>query len=63
VLRKIFWIVLWKKPRNAEIKGQRKDGDAEADVFLENGKKVMAVEVKVKPDVNDINEHVRATLI
>jgi chromosome segregation ATPase len=45
--------------RRAEIKGQRKNVYAEVDAFLENGKKVMAVEVKAKPDINDINEHVK----
>jgi hypothetical protein len=43
--------------RRAEIRGQRNDVYAEVDALLENGDKVMAVEVKVKPDVNDINEH------
>jgi hypothetical protein len=42
--------------RRAEIRGQRKDVYAEVDALLENGEKVMAVEVKVKPSINDMNE-------
>ena len=31
---------------------------AEADVFLENMDKVMAVEIKSKPDIDDIKDHI-----
>jgi hypothetical protein len=30
----------------------------EVDAFLENGEKVMAVEIKTKPNIEDINDHV-----
>jgi hypothetical protein len=32
---------------------------AEIDILLENGETVMVVEVKSKPDINDVNEHVK----
>jgi hypothetical protein len=32
---------------------------AEIDAFLENGDKAMAVESKVKPSVDDVNDHVK----
>ncbi|MDR0599759.1 MAG: hypothetical protein LBG84_06735 [Treponema sp.] len=42
---------------NIEIVDRRHDIILEVDAFLENGDKVMAVEVKTKPSIDDINGH------
>jgi hypothetical protein len=44
--------------RDTEIKDHINNIYTEIDAFLENGDKVMAVETKTKPDINDINEHI-----
>ncbi|MDR3355894.1 MAG: hypothetical protein LBO04_01755 [Spirochaetaceae bacterium] len=44
--------------RNTEVKDYVNDIFAEVDVFLENGDRVMIVEIKSKPDIHDINEHI-----
>jgi hypothetical protein len=45
--------------KNTEIKDEKNKIFLEADVFLENGDKVMIVEIKATPTVRDINDHVR----
>jgi len=42
----------------AEIKDSDNNIFTEIDITLENGDKVMIVEVKSKPDINDIKDHV-----
>ena len=44
--------------RDKEIKDQRYNIITEVDVFLENGDRVMIVEIKTKPSVEDINDHI-----
>jgi hypothetical protein len=44
--------------RDVKIVDREHDIIAEVDAFLENGDKVMIVEVKTKPNTNDINEHI-----
>ena len=41
-----------------EIKDKKHGIFMEIDALLENGDKVMAVEIKTKPTINDINDHV-----
>ena len=43
---------------HALIKDENNRDIAEADITLENGDKVMLVEVKSKPTTDDVNEHV-----
>jgi len=43
----------------AEIKDSDNNIFTEIDITLENGDKVMIVEVKSKPNINDIKDHVR----
>lgn len=42
----------------AEIKDRKNNIIAEIDITLENGDKVMIVEVKTKPNIQDIKDHV-----
>ena len=43
---------------DTEIRDQKHNIFTEVDVFLENGDKVMIVEIKTKPNVDDINDHI-----
>jgi hypothetical protein len=45
--------------KNTEIKDEKNGIFVEVDVFLENGDKVMIVEIKATPGVRDINDHVK----
>jgi hypothetical protein len=47
-----------KTHRDTEIKDHKHGIFTEVDVFLENGDKVMIVEIKTKPNVEDINDHI-----
>ncbi|MDR1970876.1 MAG: hypothetical protein LBQ46_03040 [Treponema sp.] len=47
-----------KTHRDTEIKDREHNIFTEIDVFLENGDKVMIVETKTKPNVDDINNHI-----
>jgi hypothetical protein len=47
-----------KAHRDTEIVDREHDLILEVDALLENGDKVMAVEIKSKPSVNDINDHI-----
>jgi hypothetical protein len=51
--------VFEKDYQNIKIRNQEGRILAEIDVFLENGDKAMAVESKVKPSVEDVNNHVK----
>jgi hypothetical protein len=44
--------------KNTEIKDEKNKIFLEIDVFLENGDKVMIVEIKATPTVKDVNEHI-----
>jgi chromosome segregation ATPase len=46
------------KAARAEIKDREHDIFTEVDAFLENGDKVMIVEIKTKPGIDDINDHI-----
>jgi hypothetical protein len=46
------------KANRTEIKDKEHGIFLEVDALLENGDKVMAVEVKTKPTVDDINDHI-----
>ncbi|MDR1250478.1 MAG: hypothetical protein LBK63_14410, partial [Treponema sp.] len=48
-----------KTHQNTKITDQENRVLAEIDAFLENGDKAMAVESKVKPSVDDVNNHVK----
>ncbi|MDR1428928.1 MAG: hypothetical protein LBI85_01440 [Spirochaetaceae bacterium] len=48
-----------KTHRGTEIRDKDNNIFTEVDVFLENGDKVMIVETKAKPSVDDINEHIK----
>jgi hypothetical protein len=45
------------KANRTEIKDREHGIFTEIDAFLENGDKVMAVEIKAKPSIDDINDH------
>jgi hypothetical protein len=45
--------------QDVEIADREHDIFAEIDAFLENGDKVMIVEIKSKPHTDDINDHIR----
>jgi hypothetical protein len=45
--------------KNTEIKDEKNKIFLEVDAFLENGDKVMIVEIKATPTVKDVNDHVR----
>ena len=48
-----------KCSRNIEIQeAESQNSITEIDIFLENGDIVMAIEIKAKPDKNDVNEHI-----
>jgi Holliday junction resolvase-like predicted endonuclease len=47
-----------KAHRDTEIKDRVHNIFTEIDVFLENGDRVMIVEIKTKPNITDINDHV-----
>jgi hypothetical protein len=47
-----------KNHRNTKIEDQKNGIFTEIDVFLENGDRAMVVEIKTKPDVGDIDDHI-----
>ncbi|MDR1248072.1 MAG: hypothetical protein LBK63_02105 [Treponema sp.] len=51
--------VFEKTHQNTKIRNQEGQIIAEIDTFLENGDKAMAVESKVKPSIDDVNDHVK----
>jgi hypothetical protein len=51
--------VFEKTHQNTKIRNQEGQIIAEIDAFLENGDKAMAVESKVKPSIDDVNDHVK----
>ncbi len=51
--------VFTKAYPEAEIKDEKNNILAEVDVTLENGDKVMIVEVKSKPNISDVKDHVK----
>jgi hypothetical protein len=51
--------VFEKDYQNIKLRNQEGRILAEIDVFLENGDKAMAIESKVKPSVDDVNDHVK----
>lgn len=51
--------VFTKAYPDAEIKDRKNNIVAEVDITLENGDKVMIVEVKSKPIISDIKDHVK----
>ncbi|MDR1566405.1 MAG: hypothetical protein LBS48_03860 [Treponema sp.] len=46
------------KANRTEIKDKAHNIFTEVDALLENGDKVMAVEIKTKPSIDDINSHI-----
>jgi hypothetical protein len=46
------------KANRTEITDRKNNIFAEVDAYLENGEKVMIVEIKTKPSVEDINDHI-----
>jgi chromosome segregation ATPase len=46
------------KANRTEIKDKEHNIFTEVDALLENGDKVMAVEIKTRPNIDDINDHV-----
>ncbi|MDR0655808.1 MAG: hypothetical protein LBG22_05780 [Treponema sp.] len=46
------------KANRTEIKDKEHNIFTEVDALLENGDKVMAVEIKTKPAIDDINDHI-----
>ncbi|MDR0719536.1 MAG: hypothetical protein LBF78_07870 [Treponema sp.] len=46
------------KSNRTEIKDREHDIFLEVDALLENGDKVMVVEVKTKPNIDDIHDHI-----
>ncbi|MDR1654629.1 MAG: hypothetical protein LBR96_01425 [Treponema sp.] len=46
------------KANRTEIKDRKHDIFLEVDALLENGDKVMAVEIKSKPNIDDIHDHI-----
>jgi hypothetical protein len=46
------------KANRTEIKDREHDIFLEVDALLENGDKVMAVEIKSKPNIDDIHDHI-----
>jgi hypothetical protein len=47
-----------KTHRDTKIEDQKHRIFTEIDVFLENGDRAMVVEIKTKPDVGDIDDHI-----
>jgi len=50
--------VFEKAYQNTEIKDKKNNIYSEVDITLENGDKVMIVEVKSKPSTEDVTEHI-----
>ena len=48
-----------KAAQNTKYKSRKGEVIAEADVLLENGDYVMIVEVKTKPAIDDVRDHIR----
>jgi hypothetical protein len=46
------------RANRTEIKDREHNIFTEVDALLENGDKVMAVEIKTKPNIDDINDHI-----
>ena len=46
------------KANRTEIKDRKRNLFVEVDALLENGDKVMIVEIKSKPRIDDVNEHI-----
>jgi len=46
------------KANRTEIKDKQHGIFTEVDALLENGDRVMAVEIKTKPNIDDINDHI-----
>jgi hypothetical protein len=46
------------KANRTEIKDREHDIFTEVDALLENGDRVMAVEIKTKPNIDDIHDHI-----
>jgi uncharacterized coiled-coil DUF342 family protein len=46
------------KANRTEIRDKEHNIFTEVDAFLENGDKVMAVEIKTKPGIDDIDDHI-----
>jgi hypothetical protein len=46
------------KANRTEIKDKKNNIFLEVDALLENGDKVMAVEIKTKPSIDDIHDHI-----
>jgi hypothetical protein len=46
------------KANRTEITDREHAIFAEVDAFLENGDRVMVVEIKTKPNIDDINDHI-----
>jgi hypothetical protein len=51
-------VVFEKASQNTKIRDKKNDISAEADIILENSKKVLLVEVKSKPTTEDVNDHI-----
>jgi hypothetical protein len=51
--------VFERAQQNIKITDREDRSIAEIDAFLENGDKAMAVESKVKPSIDDVNDHVK----
>ena len=49
---------IFTKVNRTEIKDREHNIFTEVDAFLENGEKVMIVEIKTKPNIDDINDHI-----
>jgi hypothetical protein len=47
------------KANRTEIKDREHNIFTEVDALLENGDKVMVVEIKAKPTIDDINDHIK----
>jgi hypothetical protein len=45
--------------KNTEIKDEKNSIFIEVDAFLQNGDKVMIVEIKATPAVKDVNDHIK----
>jgi hypothetical protein len=50
---------VFTKANSTEIKDRKNGIFAQVDSFLENGDKVVATEIKSKPTIEDINDHVK----
>ena len=54
-----FGFVFTKAYPHTEIKDEQNQIVTEVDITLENGDKVMLVEVKTKPNIDDIKDHIQ----